>query len=473
MVGVIATIMTYQIIYIGDVVGKYPVYRREELPNNKETTKHRLLLKRASITPSSVNKASEDISMSLGPGRPVDQSNHDNGSHHTPHLTPTGDHRLPTLEQLIGSFKSLLPSHYLEGYKNPCWYANYTFPTSTLPALFPMGDITQVNMTSTKWFLARKAMTQMFMGEKNTLVCVPYFFLLGFPKCGTTHLANILASHHQVVSPRNKEINYWIRPFFSSFPLNILRQLRYLYHFQDPTHKIANDPSSLVTGDTSVQTASLTLYNLPANQTYPDAMPYLFSSLFPKSRFIFITRNPVYQVRSFYYYFNSFSCPHKPNASGFHITVVDHINAMRACMAEMGGEDACMFAYKRWLTTPNLRRCHSLDLSISMYYHPLSLWYKHIPKEQVFVLRLEDLTSNGNKTVQDMFRFLDLSPLPDSKVGYIQTRLYFQPNANVIFYLTKEEDNMFHHTKELLEAFFEPYNRKLSQLLNDERYLWK
>ena len=32
---------------------------------------------------------------------------------------------------------------------------------------------------------------------------------------------------------------------------------------------------------------------------------------------------------------------------------------------------------------------------------------------------------------------------------------------------------MWNETRQLLDAFYEPYNRQLAELLNDSRYLWK
>lgn len=41
------------------------------------------------------------------------------------------------------------------------------------------------------------------------LQCVPYFFVIGFPKCGTTDLFDRLSHHPEFIKPAFKEI-HWI-----------------------------------------------------------------------------------------------------------------------------------------------------------------------------------------------------------------------------------------------------------------------
>lgn len=42
--------------------------------------------------------------------------------------------------------------------------------------------------------------------------CLPYFFILGEMKCGTTSLFRKITQHPQVVAPRNKEVRYLQQP---------------------------------------------------------------------------------------------------------------------------------------------------------------------------------------------------------------------------------------------------------------------
>ena len=46
-------------------------------------------------------------------------------------------------------------------------------------------------------------------GKRLWLRCLPYFHLIGFPKCGTTDLYYMLRSHHLIISNTPKEIYFW------------------------------------------------------------------------------------------------------------------------------------------------------------------------------------------------------------------------------------------------------------------------
>lgn len=41
------------------------------------------------------------------------------------------------------------------------------------------------------------------------LKCIPYFLVIGFPKCGTTFLHSLIKGHPDVLKYSPKEIHYW------------------------------------------------------------------------------------------------------------------------------------------------------------------------------------------------------------------------------------------------------------------------
>ena len=62
------------------------------------------------------------------------------------------------------------PINFLPTYKNPCWY----------------------NLSVTD--------------DNPVLKCVPYFFVPGMPKCGSTMLFEVLKIHHQILPAVTKEM---------------------------------------------------------------------------------------------------------------------------------------------------------------------------------------------------------------------------------------------------------------------------
>ena len=54
------------------------------------------------------------------------------------------------------------------------------------------------------------------IGSSWLLRCLPYFYVAGFSKCGTTDLAATLNHHKEIVAPATKEMRYWNRIRYSS-----------------------------------------------------------------------------------------------------------------------------------------------------------------------------------------------------------------------------------------------------------------
>ena len=73
------------------------------------------------------------------------------------------------------------PPKYLPNFKNPCW-------NESNPGEF-------------------------------TIRCLPYFYLAGFPKCGTTDLFFEMAKHPDFFPARRKEPHWWTRNRFSNAQL--------------------------------------------------------------------------------------------------------------------------------------------------------------------------------------------------------------------------------------------------------------
>ena len=58
-------------------------------------------------------------------------------------------------------------------------------------------------------------MTSYFNGSER-LLCLPYFYLAGFPKCGTTDLYLHMTQHHHIIPTVVKEPHWWTRGRFKS-----------------------------------------------------------------------------------------------------------------------------------------------------------------------------------------------------------------------------------------------------------------
>ena len=107
---------------------------------------------------------------------------------------------------------------------------------------------------------------------------MPYFFLLGEMKCGTTTLYKKLLEHPQVVPPRNKEVRYLQQPKYRKHTGSW-----YASNFDSVVHAAAD----AVTFD-----ASPTAFNAQA------IAPGWTAKWLPDARMVVMLRDPVQRTYS-------------------------------------------------------------------------------------------------------------------------------------------------------------------------------
>ena len=88
-------------------------------------------------------------------------------------------------------FQLEAPLPFLPGYKNPCFRVKVDLDCQT-------------NLTTPA--SCQNASSRIGM---TRIACLPYFFLIGFPKCGTTDLCQWLHKHQDIRKPKQKELHFW------------------------------------------------------------------------------------------------------------------------------------------------------------------------------------------------------------------------------------------------------------------------
>ena len=385
--------------------------------------------------------------------------------------------KMRKMESILSRFRALLPQSFLPGYKNPCWYASYHLEqwAKQLETAFPFDGVHHPSVVK-QVAISRQVIDgmQRKTGSKS-LVCLPAFFLPGYSKCGTTELYELLRAHPNFASPVSKELNWWTGEEWRSLaPLNTSYLLHYFSHFAPAAHLIELDPAHRITGDMSVLSAFELPFKLPRIATYDDALPFLLSSLLPHSKIIFLMRNPIYKVRSAYYFFSKFDCVRKPSPQAFHEGVTDQLDAYRHCVSKVhiDGEYECLFRFTSYVNI-TIKPCHMLMLPQAVYYHSVRLWLRHFPRDQVLFLRMEDMAHNVSDVALKVFAFLGLSPPSPQVLKAVAQKAKVRANANPLLSALPEAATMWTETKSLLRDFFTPFNKKLADLLQDSRYLWE
>ena len=304
--------------------------------------------------------------------------------------------------------------------------------------------------------------------------CLPNLNLIGFPKTGSTFFYEYIKLHPLFGEPHTKEGHLWMDIMeikdrkYIEFAI-----LLYLYRFGEASREILAHPAKF-TIDGSVSTVYATSKPLGSVEKDICLVPLLISKVMPRMKILVQTRHPVDRLWSDFLFF----CPPEkwemiqkssPTPSElawlFHNYTLAAIQEFRGCI-EAGHTQFHCTALAGSYAGPDAA-CRVVRIGVSMYYLHLVKWFNVFPQEQLHVIRLEDLAADPDSTMQSVWEFLDLPPQKDFRT------IDHKVKANK--WSSRSEGHSFKmlpKTRRLLEEFYHPYNIKLAQLLNDERFIW-
>ena len=245
---------------------------------------------------------------------------------------------------------------------------------------------------------------------------LPDALLLGGMKCGTSSLHNYLVQHPRVVAPLRKEVHY--------FDLNANRDERwYRAHFG----KVASQGCNL---DSS-----------PYYLFHP-LVPARARALVPQARLIVLLRDPVRRAYSHYW--------HERDKGRETLSFEDAISAE---------PDRISRDHER-LASGEIERSKAHQffsyLGRGRYAEQLQRWLRLYPREQLLVLRFEDLAREPLPVLNRTLAWAGLPPMQSAKLEPRNARKYpaIEPA-----------------TAARLAGYFAPYNAALEALLG-ERFDW-
>ena len=96
------------------------------------------------------------------------------------------------------------PMNYLPDYKNPCWLSKITNDKASL-----WYDFTETGLT----YKRMSYLYEMRLSKGNNwrMRCLPYLYLIGVTKSGTTDLYTRILGHPEIMRPGHKEPMWWNR----------------------------------------------------------------------------------------------------------------------------------------------------------------------------------------------------------------------------------------------------------------------
>ena len=306
--------------------------------------------------------------------------------------------------------------------------------------------------------------------------CLPAIFLIGFPKSGTTQLYKYIEQHPLIAKPRDKEGQFWRELVqTNSIHYKELHVLLYLFHFFDASKRIRLNPTK-VTIDASASTVFASSRPYVEIEKDMCILPAILHKMLPKSRIMIIMRNPIDRLWSDFWYF----CSRSEWMRNEEIIVPEHIlpvaseifhNLINAAIQNFSN---CINSNHTVFYCATISSgisgheagCNHVRLGLSMYYIHILRWFSVFPRSQILWIRMEDLISNPLESMKYVWSFLDM-PYIEVSVNTASNRNSWIKNSKYSAYFS-----MWPKTRDTLVEFFNPYNVKLAELLDDMDYLW-
>ncbi|XP_067654172.1 carbohydrate sulfotransferase 15-like [Haliotis asinina] len=284
----------------------------------------------------------------------------------------------------------------------------------------------------------------------SKLVCLPYFYLAGFPKCGTTFTFSTIVGHPEAVKGKVKEPHWIARKRFKE-----RSDLQcYVDKFSPAARVIDSEVSidpltgqtfhPIITGDGSASTAwhNPNWRYLPGNYncTEPRVLtPHYLYHLNPSTKVIILVRNPTERVISGYNYFIRGHI----TAESFHAKMVQDLRTFEDCCSK--------YSFRVCAYNDNIR------LPIGLYHVFIRDWMNVFPADQILIVRLEDIRGDPFRAFTRIFNFLGLSHVSRSDLREILNSSRMNDKRKR-FQATNE-------TLRLLDDFYRPHNIQLARLL--------
>ena len=243
------------------------------------------------------------------------------------------------------------------------------------------------------------------------------FLIIGIAKAGTSALYNYLSEHPRIISPTQKELNF----FNCNFELGLEW---YLAQFP-----LLPEGNLFLTGEASP-------YYLSQHKLEDKVFKF-----FPKIKLIVILRNPVTRAISHYFFNKRLNFTKKRRS--LEETMLSELRILQ------GRENPTQVNEQYWQTEEGY-------LFFSLYFYFLKKWTTIFPREQFLIIRSEDLYSQTAQTMQQVHNFLGIPDYP----------LADYPKYNIGSYPQVSSE-----LRQKLADFFRPHNQKLEEYLG-RKFNW-
>lgn len=264
----------------------------------------------------------------------------------------------------------------------------------------------------------------------NKLRVLPDFLIIGGERCGTSSLYYYLTEHPGITSASMKETHFFDENFAeglawyrAQFPSSVYKQY---------VNKVLKQ--SFLTGE-----------GTPYYLLYPHAPKRTFE-LVPEIKLIALLRNPVDRAYSKYWI---------ELMAGFETWSFE--DAIKSEQKRLAGELEKMVQDENYYSHSYR---HFSYLTRGIYVDQLQNWMRYFPREQILILKSEDLYSNPATVVKQTLQFLDVKNIKLNK----EFKNYRRPSKKG--YRNKSiPPKMDPQMRERLIDYFRPHNARLYDFL--------
>ncbi|XP_037638814.1 carbohydrate sulfotransferase 15-like isoform X2 [Sebastes umbrosus] len=319
--------------------------------------------------------------------------------------------KVPDEKDVIGTDSnlfSIIPRHFMPGIKSPCWYEEFSNKLGTDPYrknLFGSSLYDRLKTDFHRHLLHSD-------GKLFRLRCLPFFYIIGQPKCGTTDLYHRLRLHPDVRST-TKEPHWWTRKRFGYIRFKDGFQKKYpvedyLDLFDWAAQNIQEGISGNSSGDhrralITVDASASTMWDNQAwsylhsdrEETEPPFLVQDFiHTIQPDAKIVIMLRDPVERLYSDYLYFKMAN----KSAEDFHQKVVESLQLFQSCLSERSLR-SCVYG-------TSLSNAMPVRLTLGIYFVYLLDWLTVFQREQILVFQLKDYSANLKVSIKKVFDFL-------------------------------------------------------------------
>lgn len=263
-----------------------------------------------------------------------------------------------------------------------------------------------------------------FHGVTAPLRTLPDFLVIGAKRCGTTSLYHYLGLHPSIKRSTHDHLGF----FDDNFHLGLQ-----FYRSFFPT--VVEKRACLK------KTGMFATYDVTSSYIQDPKTAKRIHDIFPQIKLIAILRNPADRAYSEY----NLQLRSDPSMKDFEFYVKNE-------MVEIENDEKSGLVIDAKLFAAGKKNY----LRKGFYFEQFTPWFGLFPKDNIHIISTEQLGRNPDETMKDIFKFLGF---PDHQIN--TEKRHEKGNYKI----------MNDDTRESLQKFFEPRNKKLYELIG-KNFVW-